>query len=44
MGYLAVAYLLVWTLIFFYLLFLQRRQGRLNDQLRALTREAGGKE
>ena len=43
MGYLAVAYLLVWTLIFFYLLFLQRRQGRLYDQLRALTR-AGGKE
>lgn len=37
MGYLAAAYFLIWTLIFLYLLQLQRRQRRLNDQLRALA-------
>jgi len=40
MGYLVAAYGLVWTLMTLYLVFLQRQQRRLNDQLAAMTREA----
>ena len=36
LGYLAAAYTVIFAVIFLYVLFLWRRQSRLNDEMRAL--------
>jgi len=43
-AYLVAGYLAIWTLIFFYLLFLQKRQQRLTQRLRDLTANLEEKE
>ena len=36
MSYLVAAYIVIWTILFFYLFFLNRRQQRLSAELRRL--------
>jgi CcmD family protein len=36
LGYLVVAYTIIFTAIFLYIVFLWRRQARLNDEVRAI--------
>lgn len=37
-GYLFAAYLVIWTLIFIYLLFLHRKQKKIGEELKRLSR------
>ncbi|MCH7802480.1 MAG: CcmD family protein [Acidobacteria bacterium] len=37
MTYLFFGYLVIWTVLFFYLVFLARSQKRVNDKLKALS-------
>jgi CcmD family protein len=43
-AYLFAGYAVIWTILFFYLLYLNKRQREMNEKLRGLSENLRGKE
>jgi CcmD family protein len=43
-AYLFAGYAVIWTILFFYLLYLNKRQREMNEKLRSLSENLRGKE